>query len=272
MRLGLGGCNPELQSFPVLLLRIWGLLSLVHPLSSLGGALVEVCLVWGLAADSGTDVWMSPCPGVGPVALGARKPRQERGTVPSSASASPPPVMLTVDLVVAGQQGQGQATPVLALRLTSRLSPPPPSTWVYSFPSRLERVAPPLGPQVLAAPSQPCALTQLALGHDSPEPPWAAGALNTWQPPQGPLRCSPCFALPLPLLPLPQTLGALRSAFPPAELLWWGAAPLPLSLGLGFLICKEEDAFGGSGHPPIPGGDVTMGAVLPATMRGRVWA
>lgn len=119
-----------------MLLRIWGLLSLVYSLSSLGGALVEVCLVWGLAADSGTDVWMSPCPGVGPVALGARKPRQERGTVPSSASASPPPVMLTVDLVVAGQQGQGQATPVLALRLTSRLSPPPPSTRVLpSLPS-----------------------------------------------------------------------------------------------------------------------------------------
>lgn len=47
------------------------------------------------------------------------------------------------------------------------------------------------------------------------------------------------------------------------------AAPLPLSRGLGFLICKEEVAFRGSMFPHIPGGDVTTGELFLGPVGGR---
>lgn len=40
------------------------------------------------------------------------------------------------------------------------------------------------------------------------------------------------------------------------------AAPLPLSQGLGFLICKEEVTFRGSVFPHIARGDVTTGELI----------
>lgn len=47
------------------------------------------------------------------------------------------------------------------------------------------------------------------------------------------------------------------------------AAPLLLSQGLDFLICKEEVAFRGSVCPYIPGGDVTTGELFLGPGGGR---
>lgn len=88
--------NSELQSFSVLLLRIWGLLSLFCPSSSLGGALVEVqARLW---TWSGTSAWTSPQP--------QSWPRGPQGIKATGGKRKCPqhslPMTLTLDLAVAG--------------------------------------------------------------------------------------------------------------------------------------------------------------------------